>query len=195
LENGGQLRRVKRKNSGFQNFLAAVEVSLMLVGLLWAIRAADVFLGLQLNRFGIIPRSGPGLVGIVFSPLLHGSNAHLAANSVGIFFLLVLLFFDKRYSPGETISSIWLMSGLGTWLIGHRGVHIGASSIIYGLVSYLIASGFWMRSWRAAFVAMLVILGYGGIVYGMLPQAGPISWEGHLSGAIAGYLAARHQHR
>jgi membrane associated rhomboid family serine protease len=186
---------VKRKNSGFQKFLAAVELSLMLIGLLWAIRAADVLLGLQLNRFGIIPRTGPGLVGIVFSPLLHGSNAHLAANSVGIFFLLVLLFFDKRYRPVETIGAIWVMSGVGTWVIGHDGVHIGASSIIYGLVSYLIASGFWMRSWRAAFVAMLVILGYGGIVYGMLPQAGPISWEGHLSGAIAGFLAARHQHR
>jgi membrane associated rhomboid family serine protease len=186
---------VKRKNSGFRKFAGAVETSLMLVGALCAIRAADVILGLQLNRFGIIPRTGPGLVGIFFSPLLHGSKGHLAANAVGLFFLLVILFLDKRYRPGETIGSIWLISGLGTWLIGRQAVHIGASSIIYGLVSYLIASGFWIRSWRAAFVAMLVILAYGGIVYGMLPQAGPISWEGHLSGAIAGWLAARQQHR
>ena len=119
----------------------------------------------------------------------------MGANAAGLFFLLVALFLDKRYQPVETIGSIWIVSGLGTWLIGRPAVHIGASSIIYGLVTYLISSGFWMRSWRAVFVAILVILSYGGIVYGMMPQTGIISWEGHLSGALAGWLAARRQHR
>ena len=175
--------------------IGAIETSAMLVGLLFAIRAADLLLGLRLNRFGIVPRTGPGLIGILFSPLLHGSAAHLGANAAGLFFLLVALFLDKRYQPVETIGSIWIVSGLGTWLIGRPAVHIGASSIIYGLVTYLISSGFWMRSWRAVFVAILVILSYGGIVYGMMPQTGIISWEGHLSGALAGWLAARRQHR
>jgi membrane associated rhomboid family serine protease len=186
---------VKRKNSSIQNLIGAIETSAMLIGLLFAVRAADLLLGLQLNRFGIVPRTGPGLIGIIFSPLLHASSAHLGANAVGLFFLLLMLFLDRRYEPFQTIGAIWLISGLGTWLIGRAAIHIGASSIIYGLVSYLIACGFWMRSWRAAFVAMLVILFYGGIVYGMLPQTGVISWEGHLSGAFAGWLAARHQHQ
>jgi len=186
---------LKRKSSGFQNLVGAVEISAVLVGLLFAVRAADLFLGLQLNRFGIVPRTGPGLVGILFSPVLHGSAAHLGANAIGLFFLLVALFYDKRYLASETIGSIWVVSGLGTWLIGRPALHIGASSIIYGLVAYLISAGFWMRSWRAAFVAMLVILFYGGIVYGMLPQTGIMCCEGHLSGACAGWLAARHQHR
>ncbi len=163
------------------------------MGVLCAIFAADVFLGLQLHRFGIQPRTGPGLVGIVFSPVLHANGAHLISNVTGMFFLLVTLFLDKRYKATETIALIWVVSGFGTWLIGRPAIHIGASSVIYGLVAYLICAAFWIRNWRAAFVAMLVMFFYGGIVYGMLPNPGPISWEGHLCGAIAGWWAARHQ--
>ena len=112
-----------------------------------------------------------------------------------LFLLLVLLFWDRHYYPVLTLSSIWFFSGLGTWLIGRGNtVHIGASSIIFGLVTYLIVAGFLMQSWRSAFVALLVFIGFGGIFYGVLPQAGPISWEGHLSGALAGIWAAKRNH-
>ena len=87
---------------------------------------------------------------------------------------------------------IWLASGLGTWLIGRgNSVHIGASSLIYGLVAYLIASGLKLKSLRTVLVAFLVFLAYGGAVYGILPRNEQISWEGHLCGAIAGVLVAR----
>jgi membrane associated rhomboid family serine protease len=71
---------------------------------------------------------------------------------------------------------------------------VGASSLIFGLVAYLIVAGFLMGSWRAVFVAAAVLFFFGGIFYGVLPQAGPISWEGHLSGAIAGVWAGRRNH-
>ena len=70
-------------------------------------------------------------------------------------------------------------------------MHIGASSLIYGLVVYLIAAGWWMRSWRSGLVALGVLAFYGGIFYGVLPQRGIVSWEGHLAGAVAGFLVAR----
>ena len=149
-----------------------------------------------LRGLGIVPRTLPGLVGIVFAPLLHASATHLLANLLPLFVLLALLFADRGYRPGWTLGFIWVVSGLGTWLIG-RGpaVHLGASSIIYGLVAYLVASGLMMRSWRAALVALVVLLLYGGVWYGMLPQRGPVSWEGHLCGALAGLVAARWRHR
>ena len=62
------------------------------------------------------------------------------------------------------------------------------------MVTYLIVAGFLMKSWRSAVVALLVFIGFGGIFYGVLPQAGPISWEGHLSGALAGIWAAKRNH-
>ncbi|HVV74171.1 MAG TPA: rhomboid family intramembrane serine protease [Verrucomicrobiae bacterium] len=81
-------------------------------------------------------------------------------------------------------------------MIGRGGaVHIGASSIIFGLAVFLMAAGFFLTGWRTLLVAILVFLLYGGIFYGVLPQKGPISWEGHLCGALAGAWAATAQRR
>ena len=92
----------------------------------------------------------------------------------------------------------WAFSGwgvAGTWLIGRGGsVHIGASSLIYGVAVYLIAAGWWMRSWRSIFVAVAVLFLYGGLFYGLLPQRGIVSWEGHLAGALTGWLVAWRMH-
>jgi len=82
------------------------------------------------------------------------------------------------------------LSGLGTWVIGRSSIHIGASGVIYGVVTYLIAAAWRLRSWRSALLAILILFLYGGIFYGMLPQTGPISWEAHLSGAVAGVAVA-----
>src|SRR5947207_15182380 len=157
--------------SQFKTFNGAVQTSALLVSILFLVEAVDMLLRheqrLGLAAFGIVPRTIPGLAGIAFSPLLHASTAHLLANALPLFVLLVLLFWDRHYYPSLTLASIWFFSGLGTWLIG-RGdtVHIGASSIIFGLVTYLIVAGFLMKSWRSAIVALLVLIGFGGIFYG-----------------------------
>jgi membrane associated rhomboid family serine protease len=149
-----------------------------------------------LKQFGIVPRTVAGLPGIALAPLLHASAAHLFANALPLFVLLVLLFADRAYRPGRSLAAIWIVSGLGTWLIGRgHAVHLGASSIVYGLVTYLLVAGFRLRSWRAALVALLVLVLYGGLWYGVLPRSGPVSWEGHLCGALAGAWAAWRQHR
>ena len=177
------------------NWSNAVESSSLVVGLMFLVAVVDHFLRLRLNALGIIPRTVPGLIGIVFSPMLHLNTAHLLANAFPLFVLLILLFWDRKYHPIETLGVIWLASGFGTWLIGRgHSIHIGASSIIYGLVVYLIAAAFWMKRWRPALVAILVFVIYGGIFYGVLPQRGPISWEGHLAGSIAGWWAAKRNH-
>lgn len=181
-------------------FTAALQAAFLLVGLMFLIKAVEVVVPVSFAGYGIIPRNEHGLIGIVFSPLLHGNAQHLLANAAPLLVLLTLLFWDRKYHPWRTLAFIWLASGLGTWLIG-RGetggqltVHIGASSVIYGLVVYLLVAGFLMDSWRAVFVAVGVGVAYGGIFYGVLPQSGPISWEGHLCGAIAGFFTARHNH-
>src|SRR5919108_250586 len=166
--------------SQFKTFKESVQTSALMVSTLFLLEVVDLILrwakGLTLARFGIEPRTVPGLVGIAFSPLLHASPAHLLANALPLFVLLVLLFWDRHYHPAVTLCSIWFFSGLGTWLIGrgsdgrHPIVHIGASSIIFGLVAYLIVAGFMMNSWRSAIVAILVFLAFGGIFYGVLPQ-------------------------
>jgi membrane associated rhomboid family serine protease len=171
----------------------AVMTSLTIVAVLFAVRIVESAFGLPLARFGIVPRTASGLWGIAFSPLLHANLSHLMANAVPLFVLLSLLLSNPRYRPYQTLALIWGASGLGTWLIGRsHAVHIGASSVVFGLAAFLIVAGFLMKSWRSAAVAIFVLVAFGGIFYGVLPKAGPISWEGHLSGAAAGaWIAAR----
>ena len=170
----------------------AVRLSAMMVGVLLLVKAVEILLRLPLGQWGILPRTVAGLPGIIFSPLLHASLSHLAANAVPLFVLLVLLLSHRAYHPWRTLALIWGLSGLGTWLIGRgHAVHLGASSIIFGLAAFLIVAGFQMKSWRSAATAIFVFLFYGGIFYGALPHAGPISWEGHLCGALAGAWTAR----
>jgi len=173
-----------------------------LVGLMVGIKLIEVILSISFARFGIVPRNLHGALGILAAPLLHGNLAHLFANIGPLFVLLILLYWDRTYHPTRTVTLIWLASGLGTWLIGRAVasngmpiVHIGASSLIYGLVAYMIVAGMLARKWRSFFVAIIVLLAFGGIVYGVLPQQdSTMSWEGHLSGAIAGILVAANNH-
>lgn len=169
------------------DFGQAASNSFSLVAVLFAITLADLSLQLGLVRFGIVPRTPSGIWGILWSPLLHAGLAHVAANGLPMFVLLTLLFTNPSYHPSRTLALIWFGSGLGTWMIGRPdSVHVGASSIIFGVATFLIVGGLVLRSWRPLFVAVFVLVAFGGIFYGVLPQSGPISWEGHLSGAIVG---------
>jgi membrane associated rhomboid family serine protease len=174
------------------DFTDAMMISGIAIGIMFLVKAVEVTFHLPLQQFGILPRTEAGLLGIVFSPLLHANMAHLVANTVPLFVLMLLLLSDREYHPCRTLALIWGASGFGTWLIGRgHSIHIGASSIVFGLAAFLIVAGFMMKSWRSAAVAVFVIVFYGGIFYGALPQAGPISWEGHLCGAIAGVWTAK----
>lgn len=176
----------------------ALAVSGGLVGLMLLLEVVDALvLRHRLDAFGIQPRSLVGLWGIIWAPLLHASFTHWLANALPLFVLLLLLWSDRQYRPARALCWIWVASGVGTWLIGRSGpashpvVHLGASSLIYGVVAYLIVAGVLHGTWRAALLGAGVLLLYGGIFVGVLPSAGPVSWEGHLSGALAGAWAAR----
>src|SRR6266436_6454817 len=173
-------------------FVPAVVTSAVMVGVLFLVMGVETVFHLPLNRFGILPRTEVGLLGIVFSPFLHANMQHLLANALPLFVLLILLLSDRTYHPYRTLSVVWVASGLGTWLIGRgEAVHIGASAIIFALAAFLITAGFFLKSWRSATMALIVFVFYGGIFYGVLPHAGPISWEGHLCGAVSGIWTAR----
>jgi membrane associated rhomboid family serine protease len=172
-----------------------LEISALAVSALFAIHLVRGLLGISAVHLGIVPRTGPGLLGILFGPLLHAHWNHVLANAVPLFLFLILLLSDRRYHPGRTLLVIWMASGIGTWLIGRgHAVHIGASGLIFGLAAYLIVAGFLMRSWRAILVTAIVLLLFGSMFYGVVPQKGPVSWEGHLCGALAGAWTARDHH-
>lgn len=192
-------RRVATRKK--RTFADAVQISATIVLIIFGIFYVNRFLGGVLNSFGIWPRHPVGLSGILFSPLLHYNDAHLSTNMISLFLLLVILFLNREYRPDLAFMSIWILSGVGTWLIGRSDaggqpvIHIGASGVIYGLVSYLIVAAWWLKSWTSFFWSIAIFFLYGGIFYGMLSQPKFISWEGHLAGAVAGVFVAWRQHK
>src|SRR6186997_2116975 len=162
------------------------------LGLAWLGFAATALTGGALLSYGIIPRTVIGLRGIVFAPFLHGSFAHLLANTVPFVVLgwLVMLR-DKRHFGRVTIAAA-LGSGLLSWLLGAPGsVHIGASGVIFGYLGYLMLSGWYTRSFGSVLLSLLVTLVWGSLVFGMIPGQVGISWPAHIGGFLGGVLAAR----
>ncbi len=166
---------------------------LIMLGVMWLVEIVDwlLFDG-ALDRLGIAPRQLAGLRGVPLAPLLHGGFSHLLANSLPFFILgfLVMTRHSRQFAAATVI--IVLISGLGTWLLGPAyTIHIGASGLIFGYFAFLLVTAYFERSARSIFLALLVIVFYGGLLLGALPQGNHISWLGHLFGLVGGAVAAR----
>jgi membrane associated rhomboid family serine protease len=160
-------------------------------GVLYLTEAVDTVLGGALDADGIRPRRLDGLDGILWAPLLHQGWQHLATNTVPV---LVLGFLALAGGVGQFIAvtaTIWLVGGLGTWLTGSPGVHLGASTLIFGWLMFLLARGFFAHSAAQILLAVALFALWGGVLWGVLPGAAGISWEGHLFGALGGLIAAQ----
>lgn len=165
--------------------------SVAFVGLLWFIEVIDTMLGNRLDAEGIRPGDPEGLSGVLFAPLLHGGWGHLIANSIPLLILgfLLLLSGVRRWLAVTAV--VWIVGGLGTWLLGGAGtVHIGASGLVFGWLVYLILRGVFSRRLGQIAIGALVLLFYGGLLWGVLPSQPGVSWQGHLFGAVGGGLAA-----
>lgn len=161
------------------------------LAVLWVLEAVDQFvLGGSLDRDGIVPRQVDGLLGVLWAPLLHGGWGHLIANSVP-FFVLGFLVLAGGFGQFLAVTAlVWLLGGVLTWLTG-SGVTIGASGIIFGWLAFLLFRGFFARSGRQIVLALVLLVLYGGVLWGVLPGAPGVSWQAHLFGALSGILAAR----
>jgi membrane associated rhomboid family serine protease len=161
----------------------------------WLVYFVDVQYNLNLNQFGINPKSAKGLIGVITSPFLHGDFGHLFSNTVPFLVssAFVIHFFFKE-SP-KIFAGIWLISGLGVWFFGDSwSIHIGASGLVYGLVTFLLVSGIIRKNQSLAAVALILVFLYGSMVWGLFPQfnisGNQVSWEGHLFGTISGIAMA-----
>jgi membrane associated rhomboid family serine protease len=161
------------------------------VVLLWVIEFVDQVLGNSLDDEGVRPRDDEGLIGIVFAPLLHAGWDHLIANTLPLLVLGFLVFLSGIGRALAATAVIWVVGGLGTWLIApEHTVHIGASVIVFGWLTYLILRGIFARSEVQIALGAVVLVLYGGALLGVLPGQPGVSWQGHLFGAIGGGLAA-----
>ena len=63
------------------------------VFLIWVVFSIQFFFGFDFSRFGILPRTTYGLIGILTAPMIHGSSVHIISNTVPLLFLGWTLFF------------------------------------------------------------------------------------------------------
>jgi membrane associated rhomboid family serine protease len=172
------------------NFALAMKVSLVFIGILWTIFIIDNVFGLRLGRLGLRPGSVPGLVGILFAPLLHGNFQHILSNTLPMFISMTATLYLYPNASLRVIPITWLGSGLLAWFIGRPSLHYGASGLIYGLLAFVFVSGILRRDMRSIAVSLLVGFLYGSMVWGVLPTRPNMSWEMHLSGALIGMFLA-----
>ena len=158
---------------------------------IWTVFLLEDKYNLPLTQYGIYPRTLFGMKGIVLSPFLHGDFNHIASNSLPLFVLtLALIYFYRNLSLKVLVYGI-LLSGTITWIIGRNSYHIGASGLIYVLVSFIFFKGMMTKYYRLMALSLTVVMVYGGMVWYVFPEVdNKISWEGHLAGLLTGFIFA-----
>jgi membrane associated rhomboid family serine protease len=162
-----------------------------MVALMWITEVVDVVAGGRLDAYGIHPRDVDGLPEIVSAPFLHAGFGHLASNTVPFALMGAAIALGGLLRVAVVTAVVGLVSGLGTWLIAPANtVHLGASGLVFGYASYLVARGFLSRRFAELAVGAAVVAVWGfALLQGLLPQD-RISWQAHLFGAVGGVVAA-----
>jgi membrane associated rhomboid family serine protease len=162
------------------------------VAALYVVEAFDALSGGRLERsYGVEPREVHGLDGILFAPALHGTWGHLLANTAPLLVLGFLLALAGVTRWLAVTALVWVIGGAGTWLTGGEGtVHVGASVLAFGWLTFLLLRGVFSRRLEQLGLAAILLFLYGGLLWGVLPGQPGISWQGHLFGAIGGAVAA-----
>src|SRR5438270_9231114 len=163
----------------------------LMVALLWVIELINTLDSNRLDGDGIYGRSVSHLWGILTSPVIHASFQHLISNTIPLVFCGAIIALRGGRHLALVTTIVVLVGGLGTWLVGPANVStIGASGVVFGYSSYLIARGVFTRRLLEVLTGALVAIVLGGaLATSLVPQHG-VSWQGHLCGAIAGVVAA-----
>lgn len=168
---------------------------LIFVGVIWAVFFLDLFLPLS-EWFALVPWSVNRLPGIVAMTFLHKDLGHILANTVPLIVLMTLLA-GSRANSWTTVAALIVVGGSLLWLFGRNGddslviSHIGASLLVFSLVTFFLAAAWFEKRLVPMLIAALVGFLYGGsTLMGVIPTGSGVSWDGHLCGAVAGVIVA-----
>ena len=163
--------------------------------LMWLVETIDVVAG-DLDGAGIHPRDAEGLAGIAASPFLHAGFGHLIGNTIPFLALGLAIAVGGLVRTLAVVGIVAAVGGLGTWLTAPSNtVVIGASGLVFGFATYLVARGAYTRMPWHIVGGLAVLAIYGStLLVGLVPTPG-VSWQGHLFGGVGGLVAARALHR
>ncbi len=173
----------------------AIFLPLIFIILIWLIRILEFYFNKNFIFLGIYPLRIKNLIGLIFSPLIHANINHLISNSAPLLILGTGLFYFYKRDALKIFGLIYLMSGIWVWLSGRFAYHIGASGLVFGLVSYIFLSGLLSKKKELMAISLLVSFLYGSLIWGILPIKSNVSWEGHLGGFISGIVLSVYYNR
>jgi len=171
-------------------FFNAIKATAIFIILIWAIHLLQITFQFRPGYFGLYPRRIFGLRGILLSPLMHSNFGHLISNTVPMAVLMTMLFYFYHRIAARAFAMIYLLTGITVWLFARPVFHIGASGVVYGLLSFIFWMGVFRKSIKSIILTLIVTILYSGLITGILPNQQGISWESHLLGAITGIFAA-----
>ena len=174
----------------FKYSTGVIGYPIFLVLFIWIVFWFEVRFGFSFNSYGVYPRTLTGLRGVLFSPFIHSSMEHLYHNTIPLFVLSMALFYFYREISWKVILYGILLSGVLTWCIGRPANHIGASGLIYVLMSFILFKGIFAKHFRLIALSLLVVFLYGSMIWYVFPIKEGVSWEGHLAGLITGFTFA-----
>lgn len=172
------------------HFINSIQIPMVVLITMWGVHLVKATVWPGLYLFGIYPRELAGLKGIFLSPFIHGDLGHLISNSAPLFLMMVMVLYFYPRVALRSFLMIYFLSGLSVWLFARPVFHIGASGVVYGLVSFVFWSGVFRRSVKSIILALIVVFLYSGLIFGILPNDRGISWESHLLGSLVGLLTA-----
>ncbi len=177
-------------NQSIKVFAHALKFSISLLAVMWVVHIYSYMTGHSLGSYGIFPRAKDGLIGIITAPLIHGSWEHIFSNSVPFFVTTTIIHFFYKRVALASFFFIYFLTGAAVWMLGRSAYHIGASGVVYGLVSFIFWSGIFRRNIKSIVLALIVVILYSGYLGGIVPFQEGISWESHLLGGIVGIFVA-----
>jgi len=178
----------ERNHFKFSTGVVAYPVAFILI--IWLVFWFEVRFGYNFSKYGVYPKSFKGLRGVLLSPFIHGDIKHIYHNTIPFLVLSMALFYFYRHIAWKVIVFGILFSGFLTWCIGRPSYHIGASGLIYVLVSFTFFKGVFAKHYRLIALSLMVVFLYGSMIWYAIPIKEGVSWEGHLSGLITGLLFA-----
>ncbi len=173
-----------RKPTWLQN----ADIALYAVLLIHFVFALDRGISsVDLRTWGIWPLEIRGLLGIPIHPLLHGTVAHLLANTIPLFVLMCLSLSFNRGLTWLALCFIVIGGGLLVWVFGEPGAsHVGASGVVFGLIGFLLSVGLFRRDWRSITASLIVLVFYGGSLLTLFCFEPGVSWASHVAGFTMG---------
>ncbi|MCY9787003.1 rhomboid family intramembrane serine protease [Nocardiopsis sp. EMB25] len=176
-----------------QSRITAILTVAGMLATMWVFEILDSFLfsgGLD-REFGLRAWTFSEPWTVLTAPFMHGNLAHLIGNSLPFLVLGSLVAFSGLGRFLLTTLIVALVSGIGVWLFSQPlSLTVGASGLVFGYFGYTVLRGVIERKTIDIVIMICVVLFYGTMIWGVLPQHPGVSWQAHLFGFVGGLLAA-----